>query len=367
MMVQKMGGIAPMATPAMPMGLSRNQQTASVSASSSSANGPSRLHNGRPMQEAKPNMNPNAEMVDHFGAVTKGAIIGAIGALGHQIFLGGTNPFTAIRHSLGFATKSDDLVTVHQHWGQDHHLYRYTMGQDKTREWVSKVYRTPKKGMLAEISKNFRPHAEIIYHDAPGLFDGDKPNKPSQHYTVRIFEENGTSLHKVVHVEPEQTLVEHYHGERPRRETFKPLEKQSGYVLTKVEHLQHKNWQVSQAFEPVWHNGKLMVQEVLHHETPFLGLLGAQAKGNLKPATLLDHLTHITPRVPVGARQLRLKNTAILERVLNLRGLWMGAAAMAIAVWFAEVINSTNTSTKVNLNFNGMAGMPGVIPGGISA
>lgn len=98
-----------------------------------------------------------------------------------------------------------------------------------------------------------------------------------------------------------------------------------------------------------------MAQEVFVNETPVLGALSGKKLGKISPAKILAQLSHISPQVPVGAKRLLLKPNAITERLINTRGLWMGAAVMAIAVWFAEVINSTNTSTKVNLNFNGMA------------
>jgi hypothetical protein len=317
-----------------------------------------RVRNGKLLKPTKAGQDPNAEMIDHARAIKVGAIFGALLGVGHQLFLGGASPWGVIKEGFGFSPKGSEVV-VHQHWGSDGHLYRYVTDSKQASGLPTQVLRTPKRGLLNELGRNFRLHAKIDYHDLDNHltalerinpFAKVEAARPSRHYTVRLFEDNGVSLNKIISVTPHHTQVESFPlGER-LRETYNKLTNQQGHILVKTEKMVNDQWQVVEKLQPVQQQGKWMVQEVLEHENPLMRL-GGPKLGKLKPALILDHLCHITPRIPEGARTMFLpaSGNRIFQRLLSVRGIWMGAAVSAIAVWFAEACNATNTTARFNV------------------
>ncbi|MEB3205951.1 MAG: hypothetical protein VKK59_01215 [Vampirovibrionales bacterium] len=317
-----------------------------------------RVRNGKLLKPAKSGQDPNAETIDHFRAFRLGAIGGALLGAGNQLFLGGASPWGVIKEGFGFSPKGSEVV-VNQHWGQDGHLYRYVSDPKQAAGLPTQVLRTPKTGFFNEIFRNFRVHAKIDYHDLDNHlsplerinpFSKTEAARPSQHYTIRLFEDNGVTLQKIIAVSPHQTQVESFPlGER-LRQTYQKLSNHQGHILVQTEKMVNDQWQVVEKLQPILRRGKWMAQEVLEHDNPLMRLGGVKL-GGIKPATILDHLCHVTPRIPSGTKTMFLPaiGNRIFQRLLSVRGIWMGAAVGAIAVWFAEACNATNTTARFNV------------------
>ncbi|MEB3245819.1 MAG: hypothetical protein VKJ06_07540 [Vampirovibrionales bacterium] len=313
-----------------------------------------------PQASSKNSVDPNKQVedVDYFKSGAVGAVLGSIISLGHNAAFGNTGLIGVLREMAGMPPKKDSEQYVYQTWGpNDGHCYRYeTNGRH-----VSKIYRTPKKGLLAELTENFRPHAEIEYPASglplPGL--GGKPSDaPPERYMIRMFKENGESVSKLVRVSPNETEIEAF-SPAHTRQVFKRANK--GTELMLHEHYVRENgkWQLAQKFEPVWEKGKLMAREVFDHQGPLSNVL-PKSYGKLHLPQLIEDLSHVHPTVPSSAQRMVMRkgSQAIRQRLLNFRGLWMGAAVGAIVISFGNLINATNTSTKVNLSFNGIGATP---------